>query len=214
MPRQATPSPWALDVDAALAAYKTNARGLSTEEAHARLLAAGPNDLGVDKGASPVRIFINQFTSPLVLILIGASFISFALGDRTETVIIIAMTFLSGMLAFVQEYRSEKALEHLRGKLLRYATVIRDGKPARIDVRKLVAGDIVEFELGNVIPADVRLLSVEDLEIDESSITGESEPVAKSSDVPRSTPRLPSPKTNSIWRSLERMWYRVRDAGW
>ncbi|MFZ2804382.1 MAG: magnesium-translocating P-type ATPase [Patescibacteria group bacterium] len=174
-------APWKVDVDALLKGLGTSPdKGLSGAEAAKRLATDGPNDLEREKNVPAWRIFLGQFTSPLTLILIGASFISFALGDREETGIILLVIFASGVLAFLQEYRSEKALRLLRKKLTRKANVIRNGTLQRISATELAVGDVVELELGSVVPADLRLIQLEDLQVDESVITGESEPVAKS----------------------------------
>ncbi len=173
---------WSLTSAEALKQFQSSARGLGAAEARRRRQDAGPNEISREAARPGWRIFADQFASPLVLILIGASIMSFALGERTETVIILLMVFLGGTLGFVQEYRSELSLRMLRKKLSRRATVLRDGVPHRIDAQDLVPGDIVELELGSVVPADVRLLTVQDLEIDESTLTGESVPVAKTTD--------------------------------
>ena len=102
-----------------------------------------------------------------------------ALGEHIQTTIIVVMVALGGLLAFVQEYRSERAVRALGERLVHHATVRRDGATARLDARALVLGDVVELVLGSVVPADVRLIEVDDLEIDESTLTGESRPVAK-----------------------------------
>jgi Mg2+-importing ATPase len=183
MPRPDAAAPWKMEAADVLASLNSSAdKGLSHAEAVKRLATDGPNDLGQEKGVPGWRIFLSQFTSPLVLILIGASLISFGLGERTETIIILVMLFLGGLLAFFQEYRSERALRLLRTKLTRKALVVRNGVSQTVNASDLVRGDIVELELGSVIPADLRLIHVEDLEIDESTITGESEPVEKTSD--------------------------------
>jgi Mg2+-importing ATPase len=189
-------APWSLGIDEVLSALGTQAVGLSGSEAKTRLASSGPNEIKRDGNHPAWRIFFRQFTSPLVMILIGASLISFALGERAQTVIILAMMLLGGVLAFVQEYRSERSLRLLRKKLTRYANVIRDGKTERLDARYLVPGDVVELDLGNVVPADLRLIKVEDLEIDESSITGESNPVAKVVQALPTSSRLPQEQTN------------------
>lgn len=173
-------APWSKNAAEVLDALATSERGLQPADARGRVRENGANDIAAEANVPWWKIFFQQFTSPLVLILIGASVIAIALGEQTETVIILVMVFLGGVLAFVQEYRSERALRSLRKKLTRRATVIRNGKAQRIDARELVIGDIVELELGSVVAADLRLFRVEDIELDESMLTGESVPVAKS----------------------------------
>ena len=106
------------------------------------------------------------------------------------------MVLMSGILAFVQEYRSERALRLLRSKLTRYATVIRSGKPAQVDSRNLVLGDVVILEVGMVVSADLRLIKLDDLALDESMLTGESMPVEKSVDPLGGKKLLPQEQVN------------------
>ncbi len=185
-----------LSVPETLKRFKTSSRGLSTSEARERRRCEGPNELAREAGRSGWKIFSNQFASPLVLLLIGASVIAFALGERTETIIILLMILLGAVLGFVQEYRSELSLRLLRKKLSRRATVVRNGVAHRIDARELVPGDVVELDLGAVVPADVRLITVQDLEIDESTLTGESSPVAKITEAIAKNRTTPQQQTN------------------
>lgn len=171
--------PWSLGAEEILTALKSSPKGLSREEARRRREIEGANEIDRDNAVPAWQILLRQFTSPLVLILIGASFISISLGERTETVIILIMVLLGGLLAFWQEYRSEQALRTLRKKLTHRASVLRGGHSERINATDLVTGDVVELDLGTIIPADLRLFQVEDLEIDESVLTGESAPVVK-----------------------------------
>ncbi len=192
-------TPWAKTTQSILDALESTTHGLTELQASQRLAEYGKNEIATGSETTAFHILLSQFKSPLVLILIGASLISFALGQRTETIIILVMTIASGLLAFAQEYRSERALHQLKQRLTRTATVIRDGQARRLDIRELVPGDIIEFDLGNVIPADIRLLSVEDLEVDEASLTGESEPVAKQTEVVAASKHLPQEQLNLVF---------------
>jgi len=188
----AHPTPWSLTPDLALKAFGSSKRGLSADEVRLRLRRFGTNEVGTERPVPGLRILVRQFTNPLVLILIGASLISTALGQGRETAIILVVTILSGLLGFVQEYRSERALRSLRGTLRRSAHAVRGGKSRRVDARELVPGDLVEIELGGVIPADLRMIDAQDLEIDESTMTGESVPVPKTSDAIPARKTLPT----------------------
>lgn len=179
-----------------LASLQSSERGLTHAEAAQRRKASGLNEFGKEKNIAGWRILLRQFTSPLVLILGGASIISSILGDATETAIIISVVGASGVLAFVQEYRSERAVRLLRKKLTRRAQVIREGKSSLIDATELVVGDIVEIDLGTVVAADLRLIHIEDLEIDESSLTGESIAVPKITDRINGERLTPQQQTN------------------
>lgn len=189
-------SPWAMDVVNVCAELKTSLRGLSREEAKHRRLQVGRNDVETEHVVPAWEIFLRQFTSPLVLVLIAASVISAVLGEATETIIIILLVCMGGVLAFLQEYRSERSLRLLRKKLTRRATVLRDGVSHRIGASDLTIGDIVELKLGSVVPADLRLVTIEDLEIDESVITGESMPVMKTLAPISRESRLPQEQVN------------------
>ena len=111
--------------------------------------------------------------------LVATAILSIALGDRTDAYIILAIIALSVGLAFVNEYRSETAIADLRARVQRTATVKRDGKMTGLPVTQLVPGDVVELSVGDIVPADLRLLDVHDLECDESALTGESVPTEK-----------------------------------
>ena len=156
------------------AGLTTVAAGLTSAAAEARLRADGPNRLGGGSRRGPVRILVGQFASPLVLILIVASLISIAVGDRVEAGIIIAIVVMSALLGFAQEARSEAAVAALQARLTLKATAIRDGQPTELPVERIVVGDVVLLDAGDIVPADGRLLEANHLYVDESSLTGES----------------------------------------
>lgn len=170
---------WSMEPEAVLLTLQSSEHGLTSNEAAARLTSLGKNLMGSANQHTAWKIFVNQLKSPLVLILVAASFISICLGETTQSSIILSMVFVGSILGFVQEYRSEQALKKLRIQLGHTTTVIRDGISISIKAEDIVVGDIVECELGTILPADIRLLTSNDLEIDESSLTGESEPVPK-----------------------------------
>ena len=172
---------------AVLAALGTDgARGLADVEARRRLARDGPNEL---KGEPPVpawRRFVAQFQSILVLLLLAATAISLALWfvERDaplpyDAIAILAIVLLNASLGFVQEARAEEAVAALRSMSAAEATVIRDGEPRRIPARELVAGDLVQLEEGDTIPADARVLESTALQSAEAALTGESLPVDK-----------------------------------
>jgi len=153
--------------------------GLTAQEAEKRLAEFGPNTLGGKKKISPIVVFLKKFNSPLLIILIIVSVISFFLRERTNAIIILFMVFLSAVLDFVNSYKSEKAVEALVAKVLTTATVLRDGKKIEIPFKDIVPGDVVELVAGDVIPADAAILEAKDFFINQSALTGESFPVEK-----------------------------------
>jgi Ca2+-transporting ATPase len=154
-------------------------QGLSTAEAARRLMETGLNQL-IDRGRkNPWRILWEQLTAPLVVILIMAILISIALGNYEEALVILAIVLLNTLLGYGQEYRSERAVAALKALIVPTVKVRRGGRVEELSAIHLVPGDIVLLEAGNVVSADCRLLDIANLSIQEASLTGESEPVAK-----------------------------------
>ncbi len=164
-----------------LVRLQSSAAGLSHDEASARLAEIGANALR-SHGARPLAVFVRQLRNPLLILLVAAALTSFAVGERTSAVIILLIICLSVGLGFFNEYRSELAVEALHSQLRHTALAMRDGKPMAIDVTQLVPGDVVTLAVGDVVPADLRLLHTDGLECDEAVLTGESLPAEKSSD--------------------------------
>jgi Mg2+-importing ATPase len=168
-----------LSGDEALRALKTRASGLHVEEGLARLSEFGPNQLPAAEWRHGLVTFVSQFTSPLVLILIAAAVTSYFLHQRTEATVILGIVLINGALGFGQEFRAEHALRRLRAFITRNATVRRGGDLVSIPMQAVVPGDIVHLEIGDLVPADLRLLAADDLSVDEAIVTGESVPVVK-----------------------------------
>ena len=172
---------WAIPGSDVLDQIDSSERGLSRKEAIERLVRHGPNEISKRKVRAGLSIFLSQFQNPLVIILIGASIVAAFLGELTDATIIMVIVAINGLLGFFQEYRSEKAVERL-GKYVTFtAKVIREGEKHQVDTKQLVPGDIVLLGTGDVVPGDMRLLNVDELSVDESSLTGESYPVRKTS---------------------------------
>jgi len=167
------------EVDAVLQELGSNARGLSADEAQARLGRYGANELVEQGGRTPLKILWEQLTATMVLILIAAAVAAAFLGDTKNAVAIGAIVLLYTVLGFVQEYRAEKAIASLKRLSTPEVRVLRGGIPAQISARELAPGDIVLLEAGNVVPADLRLIEAVNLRIQEAALTGESEPVEK-----------------------------------
>jgi Ca2+-transporting ATPase len=168
------------EIEEALARLDSDpGQGLSDHEAARRLERHGPNAIQGRGGKHPARILLEQFTSTMVLILIAAAAVSAVLGKPTETIAIAAIVVLFALLGFVQEYRAERAMAALRKMTVPTVRVRRGGSPVERSARDLVPGDIVQLEAGNIVPADVRLLESANMRTQEAALTGESEPVEK-----------------------------------
>ena len=168
-----------------LESLKATETGLTTEEAERRLQEFGPNELVEKKRVTPLQIFFGQFKDIFVIMLLIAMAISIIIaitrdaGEFVDAATIGAIIFLNAIVGFVQEYRSEKAMEAMKNLTAPKARVLRDGKEQLIPSREVVPGDIVLLEAGDRIPADARLLEVVDLKTDEAILTGESTAVDK-----------------------------------
>jgi len=156
--------------------------GLSENEALKRLEKFGKNEV-ITKKITAFEIFLRQFKSPLIYLLFIAVIISLFLKEINDAIIILIILLINSFLGFYQEYRSEKILEKLKKFLVNKAKVRRDGKIKIIDRNLLVKGDIVILEEGDIVPADLRVLKVNNFSVDEEILTGESVPVRKTSEV-------------------------------
>jgi len=164
--------------------------GLSTAEAASRLLSGGANRLAVAVPRSPVWLFLSQFKSVLILILIGAAALAALIGNVRDAAVILAVVVINAIVGFYQEYRAERSLAALSEMLPQKSHARRDGQKLELDAETLVRGDLVLLEAGDRVPADGRLVMAANLDIDESTLTGESVPSNKQADsLP--TPDLP-----------------------
>ncbi|MBI2940477.1 MAG: cation-translocating P-type ATPase [Chloroflexi bacterium] len=165
-----------------LQALETGRSGLTTTVARRRLAEVGPNELRPEARVSPIALFFGQFKAFLILILLAAAAISVLLGEVLDATIIFIIVALSATLGFIQEYRASRALEALRRLSAPTADVVRDEEEQTIPAGELVPGDIVLLAVGDRAPADGRLIETYNLKVDESTFTGESEPVEKQTD--------------------------------
>ncbi len=177
--------------------------GLSEAEANQRQKQWGLNELVEHGRKKPIVIFLEQFGSTLVIILMVAALISGFLGKPTETAAILAIVFLFALLSFIQEYRAEKALEALKKLSVPLVRVQRDGQIKEIYARDLVPGDIVFLEAGNLIPADLRLIESVNLQVLESILTGESESVEKETEPLHSINLPPGDRKNLAYMGTQ-----------
>jgi Ca2+-transporting ATPase len=172
--------PQSQSADSVLTAYETTDSGLSPEEARQRLDEYGKNEVTRASERTALGIFLVQFDSVLIWVLLAAAAVSVWAGYLIDAGLIAVIVVANGVFGFVQDYRAEQSLEALREMAAPTATVRRDGESVDIDATEVVPGDVFELESGDVVPADGRLLAETDLEVDEASLTGESEPVSKS----------------------------------
>ncbi len=169
-------------VDAVLDELDSSLAGLDDTTIGRRRDDVGLNELHESAGTSPLRLIWGQISSVMVLILIGAAVLSLLLGEYLEAGAIGAIVVLFTALGFFQEYRAEQAIAALRRMAVPSARVTRDGRPTSVSVAELVPGDIVHLDAGTVVPADLRLVEVASLRIEEATLTGESEPIDKQTD--------------------------------
>jgi len=153
---------------------KATPAGLTSEEARRRLDLYGPNSLVRESRFAGLISLLRFLINPLVIILLVASGVSLALGDPVGGSIIIAMVLLSVLLNFFMEFQAQHAVEAIRKQVATTAEVIRDGREREMPVADLVPGDVIRLNAGDLVPADARLLSVKDLQVRESALTGES----------------------------------------
>ncbi|MFA6028088.1 MAG: HAD-IC family P-type ATPase [Patescibacteria group bacterium] len=180
-----------LSFNEVISRFKTGDNGLTLEEAKNRLKEHGFNKLPEEKGASSIKLFFAQFKSVLIYILLIAAVINFflvceeskslnlSISDQADTYIILITVLINIIVGFIQENKAQKSLQALKKIISLSARIIRGGKEFVINAQELVPGDVMLISAGDKIPADVRLTEVEDLEANESALTGESEPVKK-----------------------------------
>ncbi len=162
-----------------LAELESGYDGLSATEARRRLAAYGRNELTVKERPGPLQILLQQIKSPLIYILAGSAVVSAFLGEVIATIIIAVVVAVNTIIGFIQEYKAEETLHALASMTAPTARVVRDGEEREINAAEVVPGDIVLLRAGGKVPADLRLLRGVELEIDESTLTGESLPVTK-----------------------------------
>lgn len=174
---------WGQEIKTVAASLKTNLeKGLSEEEAVKRLTVFGANKFGRDEGPSLFSIFLRQFGSPLIVILLIASAATILIKEWADASVIILAVMVNVFLGFYQENKAERAIADLRSYIQKRARVIRDGLEKEVDASLVVPGDLIHISQGMRVPADTRLASVNNLMVDEAILTGESLPVAKKID--------------------------------
>ncbi len=171
-----------------LAQLHASLEGLSSSDAEARRATSGPNVLTKSKHTA-LGILGRQLKSSLIYLLAFASIFSFVLGDLSDGIIIAVILVINTSLGFVQEYRSERAVEQLSTFISKKVSVKRDGKTVQLDEALLVPGDIIYLKEGDIVPADCKLLSAENLQANESQLTGNRCPSPKRSRLEQDNPQ-------------------------
>lgn len=168
-----------VDAAAVLQQLASRLDGLTQAEADARLKQYGLNAIAREQRQSALMRLLNNVKNPLVLLLVALGVLSFLTGDLRATAVISVMVILGIVLRFVQEMRADNAAEKLAAMVSNTATLVRDGKEKEVPLKMLVPGDIIRLAAGDMVPADVRVLSAKDLFLNQAALTGESLPVEK-----------------------------------
>ncbi|MCL5995003.1 MAG: magnesium-translocating P-type ATPase [Chloroflexi bacterium] len=177
---QVTPAAyWSLSPEQLLSALRATPNGLQPADAEQRLKRYRPNTIQAQRQATALGLFLNQFKSPLVLILIGAAMVSVIVGEWTDAVIVLAVVLGSTLLGFVQEYRAGNAVQKLRSQVTIRSNVLRGGQSLRLPSEDVVPGDVVLLSAGSLIPADGVVLVANDFFVNQAVLTGETFPVEK-----------------------------------
>ena len=157
----------------------TSEKGLSSEEAKTRLSQYGYNEITKKKGESKLFLFLKQLNNPLIYILFVAMIISYIFDHVIDAYVILVIVMVNAVIGFVEERKAEKAIDALETLIISYAKVMRDGEIIKVPSKEVVIGDIIFLEAGDKIPADARLIEIENFRTQESSLTGESMPQNK-----------------------------------
>lgn len=174
--------PHALEAGQLLDELNSSKQGLSSEEASNRLEAVGPNQFPESEKEGVLKRFFKHFHDLLIYILLVAAAVTGVLGHWVDTGVILGVVLINAIIGFIQEGKAEQALESIRNMLSPRAKVCRDGKWTEIDAEDLVPGDFVRLKSGDRVPADLRLIKTDNLRIEESALTGESEATEKNTD--------------------------------
>ena len=165
--------------DEVLRHLESSPTGLTSAEAQKRLAEHGPNAIPKKRKRSLLAMLLGQFADFMIMVLLAAALISGFVGEPQDTIAILVIVLLNAIIGAVQEFRAERAVAALREMAAPEAHVYRDNQAVTLASVELVPGDVVVLEAGSIIPADLRLLEVEEMQVDESALTGESHPVEK-----------------------------------
>ncbi|WP_010582205.1 magnesium-translocating P-type ATPase [Schlesneria paludicola] len=181
----------AADITTVLHQLDSRLEGLQESEVDSRAKQYGLNEIAREKHQSALARLLSNVANPLVLLLIGLGILSVLTGDVRAAMIIFVMVILGVVLRFFQEMRADNAAEKLKAMVSNTATVVRQGKETEVPLKQLVPGDIIQLAAGDMVPADVRVLSAKDLFLNQSALTGESMPVERKADIVSATTSNP-----------------------
>ncbi len=176
-----TPAPtWhALEATAALAALGSRPAGLDEVEVEARRREHGPNLIPAARPDGPLKLLLRQLNSPLLFVLLGSGALALLMGKLTDGAVVLGVVALNALVGFIQEYKAQKAITALDQMVPEHATVRRRDLVRHLAAVEIVPGDVVLLQSGDRVPADLRLIAIKSLQIDEAALTGEAVPVAK-----------------------------------
>jgi P-type Mg2+ transporter len=189
---------WSIPANELLTKLQVTDGGLTSGEAKKRLTSFGANRMNPQKRSGVFMLLISQFKSPIILILLAATVLSFYLHNIVDASIILSIVLISGLLGFWQEHSASDAVEKLLAIVQIKAAVLRDGKEQEIPVEDIVSGEIVILNAGDIVPGDCLLLESKDLFVDEAMLTGETFPIEKSASVLPADTAL-AQRTNAVW---------------
>lgn len=189
---------WSRPVNEIAQSLNSFSNGLSEKEAQEILRRVGPNRIQSKEKVTPLGLFINQFKSPIVLILIFATLLSAFLRDWVDAVIILLIVLGSALLSFFQEFNANNAAEKLKEQVAFKTDVLRDGKPVSIPTEEVVPGDVVLLSAGSLVPADGLVIEARDFFVNQAVLTGETFPVEKNPGVVAENAGLPE-RTNTVF---------------
>ena len=191
----------AIESEEALQRLEVAADGLSSAAARERLAEHGPNIIEEKQRRPVASIMLGQFSDFMILVLLAAALVSGFIGEPQDTIAIVVIVLLNAAIGAIQEFRAERAVAALRAMAAPEARVVRDGKTTTLAAAELVPGDIVMLEAGNIVPADLRLLETDELQADESALTGESQPVIKQTEALSGTELPLGERSNLVFKS-------------
>ena len=168
-----------LDAGAVFQKIASSEAGLSIEQVQERLRLHGPNQITKKSKDSVLQLLWRQINNPLIWVLLGSAGLAILLGKVTDGLVVLSVVVINAVIGFIQEFKAGRAIEALSGMVPQNAMVVRDGRSLMVPAIELVPGDVVQLAAGDSVPADMRLVTLRNLQVEEAALTGESVPVEK-----------------------------------